>query len=424
MEEDGLDDISNVIRRAQEAIERAKRLTRAVETVPSTTRAEEDVSSISGRTGGNAEDSNDVGLDNEARQSVSVVEQSLHGELPAIPSDGVGTGHAQALRLRAFLRLQLLTSQDILNQLQTQQQRAEDLSVRLSAIISPHTQESATSDWWVSSSGGPATVTLVPAAEPEHFSVAGVAERLAVLGAQQSSTLQQLLSLRLEQLRLRQQQLSALQELLRSEAVKIQDPTALQLSAVYQSLSLLAQSLEDMRLASAAIEAGSGALTMGSQGQDSDSLLSSLGGGGVLAETVARADRRAEHVAMMARQLLMVLREFPRAPADPTFPDPIPPQGCDEDRLSSLPSAIVCFPLPFGSEAAGSSTGPVVRVSTGGAKSVALAGEQCGICLTEFQSGERLRSCDGEIHYFHPACLFEWLRIRASCPTCRNFVDS
>lgn len=61
-----------------------------------------------------------------------------------------------------------------------------------------------------------------------------VAVRLAALQQQQDNTLQQLLTLRLEQTRLRQQQLAALQGLLRSELSALEG-TALQVSEVHPS---------------------------------------------------------------------------------------------------------------------------------------------------------------------------------------------
>jgi len=65
-----------------------------------------------------------------------------------------------------------------------------------------------------------------------------------------------------------------------------------QVSAVQQALQLLSQSLEDMDLAATAITASRALDDVGS-----------------VAQTVARADARAEDTARMARQLLGVLRE-------------------------------------------------------------------------------------------------------------------
>ena len=61
---------------------------------------------------------------------------------------------------------------------------------------------------------------------------------------------------------------------------------------MHQALQLLAQSLEDMDLSATAITASSALNDVGS-----------------VAQTVARADARAEDTARMARQLLSVLRE-------------------------------------------------------------------------------------------------------------------
>lgn len=61
-----------------------------------------------------------------------------------------------------------------------------------------------------------------------------------------------------------------------------------------QALALLGTSLEDMDLAATAISA------------------TTADGVAQVAHTVARADQRAEDISRMARQLLTVLREFPR----------------------------------------------------------------------------------------------------------------
>ena len=45
----------------------------------------------------------------------------------------------------------------------------------------------------------------------------------------------------------------------------------------------------------------------------------------------------------------------------------------------------------------------------------------CAICLSDYESGEQLRvlPCG---HRFHKACVDEWLRVNASCPTCRQHI--
>ena len=103
-------------------------------------------------------------------------------------------------------------------------------------------------------------------------------------------------------------------------------PHTFQVSAVQQALHLLAGSLDDTHLAVAAIHAAAAAdLEEGEGGGGGGGgglaagLLQGEGSNG-LAESVSRADSRAENVSRMARQLLSVLREFPRR-------DVLPPLG-------------------------------------------------------------------------------------------------
>lgn len=44
----------------------------------------------------------------------------------------------------------------------------------------------------------------------------------------------------------------------------------------------------------------------------------------------------------------------------------------------------------------------------------------CPICLAEYQPKETLRTIPDCNHYFHAKCIYEWLRINATCPLCRN----
>ncbi len=119
--------------------------------------------------------------------------------------------------------------------------------------------------------------------------------------------------------------------------------------------------------------------------------------------------------------------------------------GASEEEINALPS-VVCVETSISSSAQGDSNLPGESLeylqqqqtqedhdeefkehncSTAGPlqvsvplRTVQLAGEPCGICLSEFTAGENLRSVDG-LHFFHTGCISEWLRIRAACPTCR-----
>ncbi|GLI60990.1 hypothetical protein VaNZ11_003247 [Volvox africanus] len=201
-------------------------------------------------------------------------------------------------------------------------------------------------------------------------SVQAVAQQLASLQRKQNETLQQLLKLRMQQLKLRQQQLTALQELLTAEMAVIEG-TPLQVSAVEQAVGLLAQSLRDMKAASRAM--------MFSRPEDVPSL----------SAAVSATDSRADEVSRMARQLLSVLRAFPRRGG--LTQDEIP--GARASTIAGIPT-ITC------------------------AESSPLLGQTCCICLGNFAAGDQLKSIQC-VHYHHSACLDEWLRIKACCPLCK-----
>lgn len=44
----------------------------------------------------------------------------------------------------------------------------------------------------------------------------------------------------------------------------------------------------------------------------------------------------------------------------------------------------------------------------------------CSICLCEFKDSEMLRMMPECRHYFHVCCLDSWLKLKGSCPVCRN----
>ncbi|CAO2153102.1 unnamed protein product [Urochloa humidicola] len=43
----------------------------------------------------------------------------------------------------------------------------------------------------------------------------------------------------------------------------------------------------------------------------------------------------------------------------------------------------------------------------------------CGVCLSELADGEVIRVLPPCMHYFHAACVGEWLSRHATCPLCR-----
>ncbi|KAG2497436.1 hypothetical protein HYH03_004591 [Edaphochlamys debaryana] len=202
--------------------------------------------------------------------------------------------------------------------------------------------------------------------------VLAVAQQLAALQRKQSETLQQLMVLRMQQLKLRQQQLLALQELLAAEAAAIEG-TPLQVAAVEQAVGLLGSSLGDMKAASRAM------------------LLSRPEDVQAISAAVSATDLRADEVSRMARQLLGVLRAFPRRDARLRDQDTVP--GATPEAIAALPTTACEAGSP-------------------------LLNGTCCICLGAFAEGDQLKSLQC-IHYHHAACLDEWLRIRACCPLCK-----
>ncbi|KAG2447904.1 hypothetical protein HYH02_007358 [Chlamydomonas schloesseri] len=216
--------------------------------------------------------------------------------------------------------------------------------------------------------GGDLSARLTHLAGP----VLAVATQLASLQRKQSETLQQLLVLRMQQLKLRQQQLTALQELLTAEMAAIEG-TPLQVSAVEQAVGLLGQSLRDMKAASRAM------------------LLSGPEQVAAVSAAVSATDSRADEVSRMARQLLGVLRAFPRRGGT----------AQDHDTVKGAAPAVIAAIPTLTCEA-----------------SSALVGQTCCICLGAFEEGDALKSIQC-VHYHHAACLDEWLAIKACCPLCK-----
>jgi E3 ubiquitin-protein ligase RNF181 len=44
---------------------------------------------------------------------------------------------------------------------------------------------------------------------------------------------------------------------------------------------------------------------------------------------------------------------------------------------------------------------------------------ECAVCLKDFDAEDKLRAMPCA-HAFHDECIFQWLRLNATCPLCRN----
>ncbi|KAG9447409.1 hypothetical protein H6P81_013537 [Aristolochia fimbriata] len=51
-------------------------------------------------------------------------------------------------------------------------------------------------------------------------------------------------------------------------------------------------------------------------------------------------------------------------------------------------------------------------------------GNECAVCLSEFQEDERLRLLPGCSHAFHIDCIDRWLQTNANCPLCRSSLTN
>lgn len=48
--------------------------------------------------------------------------------------------------------------------------------------------------------------------------------------------------------------------------------------------------------------------------------------------------------------------------------------------------------------------------------------KSCGVCLSDYENGEQLRTLPGCFHSFHKDCIDKWLQINKVCPVCRHEI--
>lgn len=83
------------------------------------------------------------------------------------------------------------------------------------------------------------------------------------------------------------------------------------------------------------------------------------------------------------------------------------------------PSVAAAKTVNRGIEQEALKTFPVVNYSAAEMNLPGLDSE-CVICLSEFESGERLRFLPKCNHGFHVRCIDKWLKSNSSCPKCRH----
>ncbi|WJX48123.1 RING-type E3 ubiquitin transferase [Trifolium repens] len=100
----------------------------------------------------------------------------------------------------------------------------------------------------------------------------------------------------------------------------------------------------------------------------------------------------------------------------------------DEQRSSSnVPTISISLePLPFfvtGLDGATIEKYPKILIGESG-RLLKPNDNTCSICLSEYQPKETLRSIPECNHYFHVACIDEWLKMNGTCPICRNSLEA
>jgi len=48
---------------------------------------------------------------------------------------------------------------------------------------------------------------------------------------------------------------------------------------------------------------------------------------------------------------------------------------------------------------------------------------KCGICLSDYEEGEELKTLPRCLHNFHTTCIDKWLGINKICPVCREDIE-
>ena len=95
--------------------------------------------------------------------------------------------------------------------------------------------------------------------------------------------------------------------------------------------------------------------------------------------------------------------DFSRTESSTSLPPPLPPPpevettGLDEETIESFPSIII------------GESGRMIKKDD----------NICCICLSEYNTMEKLKILPLCLHRFHCDCIDQWLRFNGTCPICR-----
>ncbi|RYG53612.1 hypothetical protein EON66_08275 [archaeon] len=99
-------------------------------------------------------------------------------------------------------------------------------------------------------------------------------------------------------------------------------------------------------------------------------------------------------------------------------PSPAAGKSSDVARRSAMPAASGEMPTTHSSAAPSAVRTSALPPSAACTPPVSHDLDRCAICLTDFQAGELVRPLPC-CHFFHAACIDQWLAERAVCPLCK-----
>ncbi|KAK4364173.1 hypothetical protein RND71_015531 [Anisodus tanguticus] len=104
------------------------------------------------------------------------------------------------------------------------------------------------------------------------------------------------------------------------------------------------------------------------------------------------------HLDAISRRRLQVYEATSPLPQDSSVIISLPTSGLDDGTIQSYQKVVI---------------GESRRIP-------GLNALTCPICLVEYSAGESVRLIPLCQHCFHDHCVDEWLKLKATCPVCRN----
>ncbi|KAH7445071.1 hypothetical protein KP509_02G105300 [Ceratopteris richardii] len=94
-----------------------------------------------------------------------------------------------------------------------------------------------------------------------------------------------------------------------------------------------------------------------------------------------------------------------------------PPEGLSQPQLEALPCFTYGFRSPVDNMTMEKPCFSAIAAADAGDSSPT---PECPICLSSFETGDRIRILPPCGHLFHVICIDRWLAMHSSCPSCRE----